>query len=87
MDNSAASLGNADILHTIRGYLRNRFPALSDVEETTPLLEGGVIDSLGFLEPMTFLSEEFRITLEDEDFDPCNLGTAGKLADFVGRKL
>ena len=87
MDNSAAGLEKADILRTIRGYLRDRFPALADVEATTPLLQSGAIDSLGFLELMTFLSEEFGITLEDEDFDASNLETAGKLADFVGRKL
>ena len=87
MDNSAAGLEKTDILRAIHGYLRDRFPALADVEATTPLLHSGAIDSLGFLELMTFLSEEFGITLEDEDFDASNLETAGKLADFVGRKL
>ena len=87
MDHSAAGLTKTDILRIIRGYLRNRFAALADVEETTPLLQGGAIDSLGFLELMTFLGEEFGITLEDEDFDASNLETAGKLAEFVGRKL
>jgi len=70
-----------------RGYLRDRFPALANVEATTPLLQSGAVDSLGFLELMTFLSEEFGITLEDEDFDAANLETPGKLADFVERKL
>jgi acyl carrier protein len=87
VDNSAAGLEKADILRTIGGYLRERFPALADVEATTPLLQSGAIDSLGFLELMTFLSEEFGITLDDEDFDASNLETVGKLADFVGRKL
>ena len=87
MDHTAAGLNKTDILHTIYDYLRDRFPALADVEATTPLLQGGAIDSLGFLELMTFLSERFGITLEDEDFDACNLETAGKLADFVERKL
>jgi acyl carrier protein len=87
VDHPAAGLNKTDVLHTIYGYLRDRFPALADVEATTPLLQGGAIDSLGFLELMTFLSERFGITLEDEDFDACNLETAGKLADFVERKL
>jgi len=87
VDNSAAGLEKTDILRTIRLYLRNRFPALAEVEATTPLLHSGAIDSLGFLELMTFLSEEFGITLEDEDFDAGNLETAGKLTEFVERKL
>jgi acyl carrier protein len=85
--NNTAILEKTDILRTIRGYLRDRFPALADVDATTPLLQSGAIDSLGFLELMTFLSDEFGIELEDEDFDASNLETAGKLADFVERKL
>ena len=87
MNQPAAIPEKIDILCTIRGYLRSRFPALADVDATTPLLQSGSIDSLGFLELMTFLSDEFGIVLEDEDFDACNLETAGKLADFVERKL
>jgi acyl carrier protein len=86
VDNSAAALEKTEILHTIRGYLRDRFPALADAEATTPLLQSGAVDSLGFLELMTFLSERFDITLDDEDFDASNLETVDKLADFVGRK-
>jgi acyl carrier protein len=86
VNNTAASLEKTDILRTIRDYLRARFPALADVDATTSLLQSGAIDSLGFLELMTFLSDEFGITLEDEDFDASNLETAGKLADFVERK-
>jgi acyl carrier protein len=85
--NNAVILEKTDILRTIREYLRDRFPALSDVDAATPLLQSDAIDSLGFLELMTFLSEEFGIELEDEDFDASNLETAGKLADFVERKL
>ena len=87
MNNTAATLEKTDILRTICGYLRDRFPALAAVDATTPLLESGAIDSLGFLELMTFLSDEFGIELEDEDFDASNLETAGQLADFVERKL
>jgi acyl carrier protein len=87
VNNSNGSLEKTDILRTIHGYLRDRFPALADADATTSLLRSGAIDSLGFLELMTFLSEEFGITLEDEDFDAANLETPGKLADFVERKL
>jgi acyl carrier protein len=84
---NTAILEKTDILRTISEYLRDRFPALADVDATTPLLQSGAIDSLGFLELMTYLGDEFGIVLEDEDFDASNLETAGKLADFVERKL
>jgi len=85
--NNTVMLEKTDILRTIRGYLRDRFPGLADVDETTPLLQSGAIDSLGFLELMTFLGDEFSIILEDEDFDASNLENPGKLAEFVERKL
>lgn len=72
-----------DVAETIFSYLRERFPALSDCDANTPLLENGVLDSLGFLELMMFLSERFGIELTDGDFDPSVLGTPGQLADFV----
>lgn len=87
MNKATTTLQKPDIVRIISGYLRDRFPALAAVDATTPLLHSGAIDSLGFLELMTFLSDEFGIALEDEDFDASNLETAGQLADFVERKL
>ena len=87
MNDPTANLERTDVLRTIHGYLQDRFPALANADATTSLLRSGAIDSLGFLELMTFLSDEFGITLEDEDFDASNLETPGKLADFVDRKL
>ncbi|WFS70001.1 acyl carrier protein (plasmid) [Agrobacterium leguminum] len=40
--------------------------------DETPLLEGGIIDTLGFLDLMTFLSERFDIGLDDTHFEPDN---------------
>ena len=45
--NNTVILEKTDILRTISGYLRDRFPALADVDATTPLLQSGAIDSLG----------------------------------------
>ena len=87
MNDTAVIPEKTDILRTIRGYLRDRFPALADVDADTPLLQSGAIDSLGFLELMTYLGDEFGIVLEDEDFDASNLENPGKLAEFVERKL
>ncbi|MHB1103562.1 MAG: acyl carrier protein [Devosia sp.] len=77
----------AAIAETILEYLRVRFPGLPDLAPNTSLLEGGAVDSLGFLELMTFLGETFAIELDDEDFQPANLETPERLAAFVARKL
>ncbi len=72
-----------DIAPTIEHYLTSRFPALGQLEPETPLLSTGAVDSLGVLDLMMWLGEEFGIALEDEDFSPENLETPARLAAFV----
>ncbi|ADY64603.1 MULTISPECIES: acyl carrier protein [Rhizobium/Agrobacterium group] len=72
-----------DVSETIYSYLSQRFPAHAPFSADTQLLEGGVIDSLGFLELMIFLGEGFGIVLNDEHFTPENLSTPADLIAFV----
>lgn len=69
-------------------YLRQRFPALAGrpLENSTALLVGDVVDSLGILDLAAFLGERFGIEISDEDFEPGNFETFGQLVTFVERK-
>lgn len=71
------------VASVVRAYLLQRFPAAGPITDETPLLEGGIIDSLGFLELMTFLSERFDIGLDDTHFEPDNISTPAALVRFV----
>lgn len=71
------------IAPVVHAYLAQRFPASGSITDETPLLEGGIIDSLGFLELMTFLSERFGIVLDDTHFEPDNISTPAALVRFV----
>lgn len=71
------------VASVVRAYLVQRFPAAGPITDETPLLEGGIIDSLGFLELMTFLSERFDIGLDDTLFEPDNISTPAALVRFV----
>lgn len=77
-----------DLAHTetegiIYEYLAKRFPKVATWDAGTSLLDSGIIDSLGVLELMTFVSEKFGIELEDGDFDPRHLATPGQLVQFI----
>lgn len=50
------------------------------------LLDGGVMDSTGVLELITFLESEFGLTVADEEMLPANLESINKITAFVGRK-
>ena len=81
------AMDTAAIGGAIRQYLQERFPMLGTVDNETPLLGSAAIDSLGFLEIVTFLEERFGAVLDDNDFDADNLKTPATLIALVQRKL
>jgi D-alanine--poly(phosphoribitol) ligase subunit 2 len=83
MLSAGVDLAQAETEAVIHEYLAKRFPKVATLNPETSLFDSGIIDSLGVLELMTFLSERFGIQLEDSDFDPANLATPGKLVQFV----
>jgi acyl carrier protein len=77
-----------DIRATVANYLRDRFPALAvkPIDDATPLLTGGAVDSLGILDLTAFLTERLGIQISDEDFEPGNFETFGCLIALVERR-
>jgi acyl carrier protein len=57
------------------------------IDIDTPFQENGILDSIGFLEIITFVEEKFGIEIEDNEVVPENLGSLQKISDFVERKL
>ena len=56
------------------------------LEESTSFLDEGIVDSTGILELIGFISEEFSITVEDEELVPENLDSINNVTAFIGRK-
>ena len=50
-------------------------------------LSSGIIDSAGVLELVSFIEDEYGISVEDEELIPENLDSIQKLSDFVNRKM
>jgi acyl carrier protein len=57
------------------------------LDENESLIAGGVIDSTGILELVSFLEAEFEIEIADEELVPDNLDSLAKIRAFVSRKL
>jgi acyl carrier protein len=51
-----------------------------------PLIERGVIDSLGIMHLVSFLENEYGVTVDDEELTPDNFATIGALANLVKAK-
>lgn len=58
-----------------------------DLEDNTSFLEEGIIDSTGILELISFLEEEFPITVEDEELIPENLDSINNATAYLQSKM
>lgn len=72
----------------IKTFIIDNFLFGNDVglQDDTSFLEEGIIDSTGVLELITFLEEEFDISVNDEELIPENLDSLNNLSAFLQNK-
>ena len=73
----------------IRAYLEENFLyMLPDfvLGDDDRLLERGVVDSMGVVEMLTFIEDEFAVKTTDDEISEANLGTLRAVARFVVSK-
>jgi acyl carrier protein len=51
-----------------------------------PLLDQGVLDSLGLFQLVSFLEDEFAVEVQDEELVPQHFGTINSIAELVRTK-
>ncbi len=51
-----------------------------------PLLEKGVLDSMGIIQVVAFLEDEFGIEVDDAELVPENFETIGSIAELIDSK-
>ena len=57
-----------------------------ELKETTPLISGGILDSIATLKLVMFLEERFGISVEAHEADREHLDTLADIAALVERK-
>ncbi len=72
----------------IKGFLIEHFPSARKqaLAEDDHLLANGILDSLGVLDLVGYLEQEFGITISDEDLVPEHFESLGRLTAFVEEK-
>jgi acyl carrier protein len=79
-----------DFAQAVRAYILEEFlPGENPVElkDDTPLISGGILDSVGTLKLVSFLEEKFQITVEANEVDVTNLDTIGAICKLVQSKV
>jgi acyl carrier protein len=74
---------------SLQRFIEQRFPLAGtrELTEDTPLLDSGIVDSLGVLDLVVFIEENFGIVAEDHELVPDNFGTIAALTRFVQNRL
>jgi acyl carrier protein len=72
----------------IKKFITTHFPSARNrsIKNDDLLLENGILDSLGVLDLVNYIEEEFKLTLVDEDLIPEHFQTIEHIAVFVREK-
>ena len=78
-----------DIQQQIHNYIVNQILYVGDEElnEDLSFQESGILDSIGFLELITFIEENFELKILDNELIPENFDTIKKISRFVQNKI
>jgi acyl carrier protein len=84
------SVTEAQIIAETRSYITENFLYARPnyvVGEDEHLLEKGIVDSMGMVELITFLQDQFDVEPADDEITEENFATLQRIAGFVARKL
>jgi acyl carrier protein len=77
-----------DIKGDVRGFIESNFlfGGSASLGDADSLIEGGVIDSTGVIEVISFLEEKFGVAIDDSDLVADNFDSIEKIAKFVAAR-
>ncbi len=78
------------IAETVKSYVLEEFlPGADpgDVTESTPLISGGVLDSLATVKLVAFLEERYKVTIDPHEASVDYLDTIPQIAALVRGKM
>jgi acyl carrier protein len=69
----------------IRQFILEKFPLArkQQLRDSDALLESGILDSLGVLDLVSFLEQQFSIVVADDELVPENFQTVERIVTFV----
>ena len=74
---------------TLKDYILTEFlpgTAASELTETTPLITGGILDSLATVQLVAFLEEQFGVEIQPHEVSVDHLDTITDIANLVRTK-
>jgi acyl carrier protein len=78
-----------EIEQAVHAYILREFLPGEDPEELTeqtPLITGGILDSISTLKLVVFLEEQFEVTIEAHEAGVEHLDSVGQIARLIAEK-
>lgn len=78
-----------DIKLAVKEFILKEFLPGEDPEEltdTTPLISGGILDSIATIKLVLFLEEKFGVSVEAHETDPEYIDTIASIAQLISTK-
>jgi acyl carrier protein len=60
---------------------------VENITDSTPLISGGLIDSIATMQLINFLEKEFQVEFEPHEVDKENFDTLDIISNFVTKKF
>jgi acyl carrier protein len=78
-----------DVRAKIRGFIVENFLFGNEdgLKDDASFLDEGIIDSTGILEMVSYLEEEFSISVDDEELVPENLDSINNVVAYLTKKI
>lgn len=73
-----------NMIQTLARYIKDTYNA--ELESQENIFSAGIIDSIGFVNLIGFITEEFEIELEPEDLVEDNFYSLERIAQFISEK-
>lgn len=78
-----------DVRQTVQDYILTTFLPGEDpgeLTEATPLITGGILDSISTLKLVVFLEDRFGVTVEAHEAGVEHLDSIGQIVNLIARK-
>jgi acyl carrier protein len=69
--------------YVVKEYLEEGYPV--DIDDATPLISGGIVDSFSMVSLKRFLERKYEIKIPDAQATPDAFDTVTRIADLVSR--
>ena len=79
-----------EIKSSVRSFIAEHFlkkSPVKDLTDSTPLISGGIMDSISTMKLVTFLEKEFGFEFQAHEVDRDNLDSIEVIANFVRSKI